>query len=456
VRVAVVGAGPAGFFTAEALLRSTSPVFDVDVIERLPTPFGLVRSGVAPDHQQIKSVHKVFEKTAAHGRFRFLGNVQVARDVLVTELAQHYDQVVYAIGSAADRRLGLPGEELDGSHAATAFVGWYNGHPDFAPFPFDLQHERAVIVGIGNVAMDVARVLLRNTDELAKTDIAAPALEALRRSKVREVVLLARRGPAQAAFDIRELKAIEALEGVRVVLDRALLEEELNGAHTFDAATKKSLEGMLAIASAEPKVAQRTLRLEFLASPTELLNDGRGHLRAVRIERNGLVQGADGERHATGTGQTFELEAGLVFRSVGYRGVPLEGLPFDNKSGVIPNKDGRVMDGDAVRPGHYAVGWCRRGATGVIGTNKQDANSLAERIIADVPTLPGVDAQHRTREAIDALLASRDVRVTTFRDWAKLDAVEISTGKDRGKVREKFVSVEQMMNHLLRTERAQP
>ena len=450
VRVAVVGAGPAGFFTAEALLKSASPVFDVDVIERLPTPFGLVRSGVAPDHQQIKSVHKTFEKTAANQRFRFLGNVEVGRQLSVAELCAHYDQVVYAIGSAADRRLGVPGEELTGSYAATAFVGWYNGHPDFVAFPFDLQHPRVVVVGVGNVALDEARILLRSPEELARTDIAAHAVEALRKSRVREVVLLARRGPAQAAFDVKELREVAAVPGVRVRLDPTQLAAEAARLPELDLGTRRSVEAMLALAGAEPGAAERTLRLEFLASPTEFLGDESGHLRAVRVERTDLRPTTDGQVKAVGTGRFFELEAGAVFRSVGYRGVPLPGLPFDERAGVIPNLEGRILDGAPPIPGHYAVGWCRRGPTGVIGTNKSDAHAVVERMVADVPALPAAFEDRRTRAAIDALLSSRDARVTTFADWATLDAVEIATGRGQGKIREKFVSVEQMMNHLLR------
>lgn len=457
VRVAVIGAGPAGFFTAEALLRRASPEFDVDLFERLPTPFGLVRAGVAPDHQQIKSVHKTFEKTAAHHRFRYLGNVHVGRDVTAAELAAHYDQVVYAIGSAGDRRLGIAGEELAGSHSASAFVGWYNAHPDFVEFPFDLKHERAVIVGIGNVAMDIARLLLRNTDELAKTDIGVHAIEALRAGGVREVVMLARRGPAEAAFDLRELKDIAALPGVRVLIEPAPLEAELGRLAQLPPAARKNIEGMLAIArasrAADAPPADRTLRIEFLCSPVELLGDGHGHVRGVLVERNQLQRAADGSVRAIGIGNYFELEAGLVFRSVGYLGVPLPGVPFDAQRGVIANRDGRVVDEDRPVPGQYAVGWCRRGATGVIGTNKADATGVAELMIADVAALAAaapVAPESRTRAAIDELLASRDVRVTSFADWAALDAVEIDSGRGRGKIREKFTSVGQMMNHLLR------
>lgn len=453
VRVAIVGAGPAGFFLADALLRRDAPVFDVDVIERLPTPFGLVRAGVAPDHQQIKGVTKTFQKTAAHDRFRFLGGVRVGHDVTVDELREHYDQVAFAIGSAGDRRLGVPGEELAGSHAGTAFVGWYNAHPDFVDFPFRLDAERAVVVGVGNVAMDIARVLLRNPDELAKTDIAGPALEALRASKVREVVLLARRGPAQAAFDDRELRDIAALDRVRVAFDPALVEAEVARLAELEPGARKNVLAMQALLAAGPREGDRTLRLEFLASPLELLGDADGRVRSVAVERNVLSRDAHGRLQARGTGEVREIEAGLVFRSVGYFGVPLEGLPFDERNGIIENRDGRVERAGERVPGVYAVGWCRRGPTGVIGTNKADANGVAERLVEDVPSLTHAhaSAHKRTHAAIDAHLTARGVHVTSFADWTTLDRVEIAAGQGRGKIREKFTSVDQMMNHLLRS-----
>jgi ferredoxin--NADP+ reductase len=450
VRVAIVGAGPAGFFLADALLRREAPVFDVDVLERLPTPFGLVRAGVAPDHQQIKGVTKTFAKTAAHARFRFLGGVRVGHDVAVEELRAHYDQVVFAIGSAGDRRLGVPGEELAGVHAGTAFVGWYNAHPDFVDFPFALDAERAVVVGVGNVAMDIARVLLRSPDELAKTDIAGHALEALRTSKVREVVLLARRGPAQAAFDERELRDIAALEGVRVEIDRSVVEAAAALAGELDPASRKNVQLMQSLAEAEPRDATRTLRLEFLASPIELRGNAEGRICAVAIERNRLSRDARGQWQARGTGELFEIEAGLLFRSVGYFGVPLAGVPFDEKNGIVKNVDGRVHDGEGPMLGVYAVGWCRRGPSGVIGTNKADANAVAEKLIEDVPSLHATTAHARTHAAFDAHLVARGAHVTTFADWLSLDRVEIEAGQGRGKIREKFTSVAQMMNHLLR------
>ncbi len=430
VRVAVVGAGPAGFFTVEALLKQTSRLFEVDLIERLPTPFGLVRSGVAPDHQKLKSVTKAFEKIAKLPRFRFLGNVTVGKDITAEELATHYDQVVYAVGSATDRHLGIPGEKLSGSHAATEFVGWYNAHPDFREAHFDLDVERAVVIGVGNVALDVARVLLRDRDELAKTDIFGPALEALRTSPIREVVLVARRGPAQAAFTPIELQEFAELPSIRTQLDPEQLKVSPADFDHADAAARKNVELMHQLA-ASPRAGSRTLRIEFLASPVEIRGDQR--VKSLRLERNEVVNGK-----ARGTGTFFELETGLVFRSIGYFGEPLPGVPFDPGTGTIPNHDGRVL------PRVYAVGWIRRTATGVIGTNKVDAHTVVEKMIEDAPSLPEVP-----RSGITALLEQRGVRVTTWDDWSKLDRLEVSAGQKLGKVREKFPSVSAMLKALL-------
>lgn len=448
VRAAVVGAGPAGFFTIDALLRRSSPVYDVDLFEALPTPFGLVRAGVAPDHQKIKSVTKTFDKTAKSDRFRFLGNVRVGRDIGVEELSRHYDQIVYAIGSSSDRRLGIPGEELTGCHAATAFVGWYNAHPDFKDFRFRLDTPRAVIVGAGNVALDIARVLLRRPDELAETDIADHALRQLREAHVRDVVLLARRGPAQAAFGHGELADIAALEGVSVHVDRGLVEAEAAKLDELDAPARRNVELLLDLARRAPEKAERSLRLEFLASPVELLGDDQGKVKIVRAERTELVSGP-GRVEARGTGEHFDIEAGVVFRSIGYHGVPLPGVPYDDKKGVIPNQDGRVINGHGrALPGVYAVGWIRRGPLGVIGTNKADGQAVAELMVEDVPMLVPRTPEERSHAAVDALLASRGVRVATYTDWGIIDQLEVSRGKTQGKVREKLTSVEQMLAAL--------
>ena len=455
VRVAVVGAGPAGFFAAEALLRCLAPVFAVDLFERLPTPFGLVRSGVAPDHQKIKGVTKTFERTAENHRFRFFGNVEIGKDLSTQELSASYHQVVYAIGSSSDRRLGIPGEELDGSYSATAFVGWYNAHPDFRDFPFDLRSERAVVVGVGNVAMDVARVLLKSPEQLAKTDIARHALEALRASRLREIVLLARRGPAEAAFDPRELQDVAEMADVSVSVDLAAVEADLAGHDELDARQKRNLELMLECARSTPSEGARTLRLEFNASPVELLADASRHIRAVRAERTASVAQPNGRRTAKGTGHFFEIDTGIVFRSIGYRGEPLPGLPFDEGGGVIPNVDGRITGGpDAdVLPGLYAVGWIRRGPYGVIGTNKADAHLVVSRMLEDVPALP--ERELPPGDRLEALLEQRGVRATSYQDWRIIDTAELEQGKATGKIREKVASVEQMMNELLKTARPQ-
>lgn len=448
VRAAVIGAGPAGFFTIDALLKRSSPVYDVDLFEALPTPFGLVRAGVAPDHQKIKSVTKTFDKTAKSDRFRFLGNVRVGRDIAVEELAQHYDQIVYAIGSSSDRRLGIPGEELTGCHAATAFVGWYNAHPDFKDFRFRLDTPRAVIVGAGNVALDIARVLLRSPEELAETDIADHALRQLREGRVRDVVLLARRGPAQAAFVHTELVDIAALEGVSIHVDRALIEAEAERMDELEAPARRNMELLLELARREPAKAERSLTLEFLASPVELVGDDEEKVKTVRVERTELVR-SPGRIEARGTGETFEIEAGVVFRSIGYHGVPLPGVPYDEKKGIIPNQGGRVINGNGnPLPGVYAVGWIRRGPLGVIGTNKADGQAVAELMVEDVARVVPRSAEARAHAAVDALLASRGVRVATYTDWGIIDRLEVSRGKARGKVREKFASVEQMLAAL--------
>lgn len=441
VRVAVVGAGPAGFFVSEALLKRAAPVFAVDLFERLPTPFGLVRAGVAPDHQKIKSVTRTFEKTAQHGRFRYFGHVSVGKDVSHEELLAHYDQVVYAIGSSGDRRLGIPGEELTGCHAGTAFVGWYNGHPDFRDFPFDLTTKRAVVVGVGNVALDIARVLLRNRDELGKTDIPHYALEALEQSPLEEVVVLARRGPAQAAFTTGELEDIAALADVAVRVDATQLAVDDATLAKLDANAKRNLEVLRKLAEAPKANATRTLRLEFLASPVEVLGGEGKTVRGVKVERNVLVPSGD-DLKARGTGDFFELDAGLVFRSIGYFGQPVPGVPFDAKAGIIPNVDGRVTERV------YAVGWIRRGPLGVIGTNKADGVAVAERLAEDVASLP--DVARPSPDALPRLLAERGVQVATYSDWLSLDRLEVEAGKEKGKVREKITRIEDMLNALLR------
>ena len=446
VRVAVVGAGPAGFYLAEALLKREAPAFAVDLFEQLPTPFGLVRSGVAPDHQRIKAVTRTFEKTAQRGRFRFFGHIRVGRDLPVADLLSWYDQVAFTVGSSGDRRLGIPGEELTGCHPATAFVGWYNAHPDFSDFPFDLQTPRAVVVGVGNVAIDVARMLLHCGPALARTDIAAHALESLSASPIREVVVLARRGPAQVSFSHTALQELLDLPGVSVVVDATQVQVEERVLQGLTSGARRSVELLQAAAGRPPRPGDKQLRFVFLASPIEILGDSRGHVTGVRVERNRLE--AVGEAlKARGTGETFDLEAGIVFRSIGYFGEPVPGVPFDRVSGVFPNEDGRITQsvGGAVVPRLYAAGWIRRGPLGVIGTNRADAAAVAERMVEDAPACAQPPAAD-----IRGLLEERGLQPTTWDGWLKLDALEVEAGQQAGKVREKIAHVEEMMDALLR------
>ncbi len=416
----MIGAGPAGFFTTEALLRSPDVTCTVDLFDRLPTPYGLVRDGVAPDHQSIKKVTGKFEEIAADPRVRFFGNVSLETDVSCDDVRRHYHQVVYAVGARSDRHLGIPGEDLPGSHPATDFVAWYNGHPDFADHPFDLDHVCAVVIGNGNVAVDVARILVTDPDELATTDIADHALEVLRGSGIREVMMLGRRGPAQAKFTSVELKELGRLRR-NVEILRGLVD--------------RSDEGL-----------SRRLRLRFLSSPVELL-PGNGRVAGVRIERNRLVPGENGVLRSEGTGAYEVVEAGLVLRSVGYRGVPLRGVPFDPDRAVIPNAGGRVTrePGGAVVRGEYVAGWIKRGPTGIIGTNKPDAAETVEAMLADVAAGMTLSPALPQREAVDALLIDRGLRFVTFEDWSRLDEAERAEGERRGRPRVKIVRVEDML-----------
>ena len=370
IRIAVIGSGPAGFYAAGHLLKGSDGDIEVDMIERLPTPWGLVRSGVAPDHPKIKSVTRVYEKTAAHPRFRYFGNVTFGEHVSREDLLEHYHAVVYATGSPSDRPLGIPGEDLPGSHAATEFVGWYNGHPDHTQLEVDLlSAERAVVIGNGNVALDVARMLVLAPEELAPTDTADHALAVLAASQVREVVIVGRRGPAQAAFTNPELLELGELADADVIVDADELERAL-AVHDADAeediTSRRNVEILREYATREPKGHRKRIVLRFLVSPAALIADEQGRLGAVELIRNELVPGPAGGLRAQATDERETIPAGLAFRAIGYRGLPLPGVPFDERSAVIPNEGGRVLDaadGDPV-PGEYVVGWIKRGPSG--------------------------------------------------------------------------------------------
>ncbi len=381
--VAIVGSGPSGFFAAASLLKAADADdnFDVavDMLEMLPTPWGLVRSGVAPDHPKIKSISRQFEKTAEDDRFRFFGNIGIGEHVSPTELAEKYDAVVYAIGAQADRPLNIPGEELLGSVAAVDFVGWYNAHPHFEASTPDLSGRRAVVIGNGNVALDVARILVTEPDELAKTDIADHALESLRPRGVEEVIVVGRRGPLQAAFTTLELRELADLENVDVIVDPADFEHITeDDAAAVGKVCRQNIKVLKGYVGKEPRPGHRRIVFRFQTSPIEIAGEER--VEKIVLGSNELVTDDSGRVTAKDTGEREEVPVQLVVRSVGYRGVPTEGLPFDEKSGTIPNRDGRI-DGTS---NQYVVGWIKRGPSGVIGTNKKDSQDTVDALIADL------------------------------------------------------------------------
>ena len=446
LRVAIVGSGPAGFYAAAALLKGKGLNIQIDLYDRLPTPYGLVRFGVAPDHQNIKAVIRVFERVVASQHLRFLGNVQVGRDISVADLRKHYDQIVYAVGCETDRRLGIPGEDLQGSHTATEFVAWYNSHPDYIERSFDLSPKCVAIVGVGNVAMDVTRILVKDRDELVQSDIAGYALEALRKGQVEEVVILARRGPKQAAFSLNEIKEIGSLKGVDLVVDPKEMELDEASKASRGEEGRQKVEYLTEESKAGEGSQGRKVRLRFCVSPVEILGEN-GRVTAVKIEKNELYSDETGYIRSRGTGQYEVIPVGLIFRSIGYQGVPLPGVPFDEKRGVICNQEGRVTDSVSgqIVPNEYAVGWAKRGPTGLIGTNKSDSAATVEKMLEDIEGKSAkVDLEKRP-EAVDRLLAGKKLQVVTFEDWKLLDRQEVETGKRLGKVREKLLTVSAML-----------
>jgi ferredoxin/flavodoxin---NADP+ reductase len=436
LRVAIVGSGPAGFYAAGSLLGADVPV-EVDMFERLPTPWGLVRLGVAPDHPKIKSVSRAFEKISAQPGFRFFGNVEVGRDVSHEELCGHYDAVVYAVGAQSDRRMGIPGEDLPGSWPATEFVAWYNGHPDFQELEFDLSAERAIVIGNGNVAVDVARMLALTAEELAPTDTTDAAIEAIANSGIREIVMVGRRGPAQAAFTTPELQELGELAGADVIVDAA----ELDGAEPTDTNAERNLDVLREFAAREPTGKPKRLVLRFFQSPVAL--NGNGRVESVDLVRNTL----DADLRAVPTDEHETLPAGIVFRSVGYRGVELPGVPFDERSGTVPNDRGRV------EPGVYVTGWIKRGPSGVIGTNKKDATETVEVLLEDLRDGPRKD---RPAGEIETLLAERGIRFVLYPGWTSIDEIERTAGEKLGRPRVKLVTWDDLLDAAERVAQAEP
>jgi len=454
LRVAVIGSGPTAFYATDHLFKQVGLAVEVDMFDRVPTPFGLVRGGVAPDHQKIKTVTKAYTQTAAKPRFRFYGNVEFGRHLKLADLKEHYHAILYASGAQTDRRMGIPGEDLQGSHPATEFVAWYNGHPDYRHLQFDLTPERAAVVGIGNVAIDVARILCRTVDELRTTDIADYALEALSKSHVKEVYLLGRRGPAQAAFTPPEIKEVGEMADADVVVlpEEAQLDplSQAAVASASDRSVLRNVEILQGYAVRKPTGKSRRLTVRFLVSPVELIGDAAGRVVKMRLVKNRLVASETGSLSAKATDQLEELPVGLVFRSVGYRGVPLPDVPFHEKWGVILNEKGRVIDPESKQPfvGQYTAGWIKRGPSGVIGTNKPDAvetvNCMLEDLAQDKLLLP---SQPESR-CVEDLVRARQPLFFTFADWLKLDEMEVARGQAQGRPRVKFTSVEEMLAAL--------
>ena len=454
LRVAIVGAGPTGFYATEQLFRQPGLVVDVDMYDRVPTPYGLVRAGVAPDHQKIKSVTAAFDKVAAHPRFRFFGAVELGRHLSVDDLRAHYHMIIYTTGAQTDRRMGIAGEDLQRSHAATEFVAWYNGHPDYRDLTFDLSQERAAVVGVGNVAADVARILSRTPEELAATDIADYALEALSASRIREVHVLGRRGPAQAAFTNPEVRELGELTGADVTarpeevepdeLTRQVLER------APDRATQKKVEILKDFSRRTPTGKPKRLVMRFLVSPIELLDDGRGGVAGMRLVRNRLYATATGTLQPKATDEFEHLPVGLVFRSVGYRGVPLPGVPFNDDWGVILNAKGRVLDAQSKLPlvGQYTAGWIKRGPTGVIGTNKPDAAETVTGMLEDLARDIHLRPADASPAAVERLVRERQPQYLSYQDWLRLDEIETRRGKETGRPRVKFTRVKDMLAAL--------
>src|SRR5215203_4118134 len=448
LRVAIIGAGPAGVYAAEALLKKPDLVLTIDIFNRFPTPFGLVRDGVAPDHQSIKAVARVLDRTLADPRVRFFGNVTYGVDVHHKELKRLYDQIVYAVGAQADRRMSIPGEDLLNSFPAISFVGWYNGHPDYRDLPVDLSCERAVVIGNGNVAMDVTRMLVVSPDALWKTDIADHALERLRQSRIREVVVLGRRGAAQASFTTPELRELGRLEGVDVVVDPQNIELDpaSQAGVEEDRTAKANLKYLREYAFRTEHPAPRRITLRFLASPVELLGmDER--VAAVKVEHNELVVDSNGGLRSKGTGRLEDIEAGLVLRSISYRTVPIEGVPFDHATSTVNNIAGQVVHPNTgeVIPGEYVVGWAKRGPTGRIGNNKPDSASTVESMVSDLPTMRGIRDDYRDLSRIEAFLRRRGIDYATYQDWRVLDNYEVTAGVRQGRPRIKSTTVPEMM-----------
>jgi ferredoxin--NADP+ reductase len=445
--VAIVGSGPSGFYAAEALIKSEIKT-KVDILERLPSPYGLVRSGVAPDHQKLKQVIALYEKTAELPDFNLIANVNVGIDITINELCESHHAVIITSGAETDRKLGISGEDLKGSHTATEFVGWYNGHPDYRDREFDLSHEVAVIIGQGNVAADVSRILAKTVDDLKHTDIAQHALDVLAESKIKEIHVIGRRGPAQAKFTPKELREFGELSDCNAIIRKEDMtlnsESELELQEKSNIGNKKIYDQFCEFSKHELDINKsKKCYFKFLMSPKELI--GETKLEKVILEKNQL-SGEALKQSAKGTGETIALETGILFRSIGYHGVATEGVPFDDASGTIPNNKGRVIndDGKAITK-LYTAGWIKRGPSGIIGTNRACSVETVECLLDDLDVLDdGTNKSGATN--IYSILDAKQIQHISFDNWKKIDRKEIEAGEPKDKPREKFTYIDEMLS----------
>jgi len=450
IKVAIVGSGPAAFYAAEHLQKKLGDRVFMDMFEKLPTPHGLVRNGVAPDHQKIKSVARVYDKIASNPQFRFFGLVEFGKHVTLEDLRSRYHQIVFATGAQTDRKINIPGEDLIGSHTATEFVGWYNSHPDHMGLGFDFSGKRVVIVGVGNVAVDVARILSLTRGEMQKTDIADYALEELAKSGIREIQVLGRRGPAQAAFTNPELRELENLEDADLLTlpDEAqpdpLTLEELE--HKPNRAAQTKIELIKKASERVPSKSKKII-IRFLVSPTEIIGGEDNKVKSVKVVKNRLYRSDDGSLRPKPTDETEEIPTNLVFRSVGYRGIPLRDVPFDDSSGVIPNEKGRVLDkaGGNPIPGLYTTGWIKRGPTGVIGTNKTDSGETVSCMVEDIENENTLRPELTSAENIKELLDEKHI---SYNEWLRVDSFEKKEGEKQGRPRVKVKRLEEILRIL--------
>lgn len=456
LRVAIVGSGPAGMYAAGHLLEGPAGTYlggelvdmvdrhvEVDVFDRLATPWGLVRGGVAPDHPEKKRVSKVFEAIAARPGFRFFGNVDIGRDITAAELAEWYDAVIYAVGAAGNRELAIPGHKLSGCFPAGEFVAWYNGHPDYSQLDFDLSGARAVIVGNGNVALDVARILTVDVSVLAQTDISDVALTALRDSAIREVVILGRRDPVHAAFNTPELEELGHLNAADVIIDGDIeCQDTMPG--PADPTVVRKLQTLRHLAARARDEQRKRIVFRFFAAPVRLL--GAERVEAVVVAHNEMGRHPDGGLEFYTTGEESVIETALVLGAIGYQSAPIIGLPFDDRRCVVPHRAGRVVDGDAVVPGTYVTGWIKRGPTGIIGTNKKCARETVQSLLEDAAANRLATCTTFSADAVTEVVRTRTPAAVPYAGWKAIDRDERQAGQRDGRPRVKYVTTDQLLS----------